>query len=213
MTKRRVLLALLAGAPALAFAMFGEDSRAAVPVRPSGDTVMSAARLSSLYAWREDDKLVIAVTLGGAREPSADQMGMFSTDTLLGIHIDTDEDTKADHDIYVRFGQNKKGTWGVQVEGLPGTEEPIEGTVGRILEGDSDTKVFAGLRDDPFFFDLQGWDDTVEEGSLQFAGLTGDPRDSLAGRNVTAVVLEMDYDEVVDDETTPIEVWATSATK
>ena len=212
MTKRRVLLALLAAAPAVAFAMFGGDSRAAVPVQLPGDTVISAARLSSLYAWREGDKLVIAVTLGGAREPSEDQAGAYSADTLLSLKIDSDEDRQADHVIYVRFGQNENDKWGVQVEGLPGTEDAIEGPVDTTLEGEGDTKAFAGLRDDPFFFDLQGWEETLKEGSPQFAGLTGDPRDSLAGRNVTAVVLEMSFDDVVTDGK-PIEVWATSAIK
>ena len=45
--------------------------------------------------------------------------------------------------------------------------------------------LWAGLVDDPFFFDAQGFEDTLATESLSFTGT-----DAFEGRNVMAIVLE-----------------------
>jgi hypothetical protein len=74
----------------------------------------------------------------------------------------------------------------------PADGEPVEigFTVGD-LEGAAagDTRVFAGLRSDPFFLDLPGFMRSVKTGRLAFAEVG---QNSLAGFNVLGVVVELD---------------------
>ena len=84
-------------------------------------------------------------------------------------------------------------------------------------------KAFAGYRNDPFFFDSQGF--TALVASFAAPGQSGDVvgafglgtrarRDSFAGRNVSAIVFEMDLNTLAPlaGATRPsIRVWATTS--
>jgi hypothetical protein len=72
------------------------------------------------------------------------------------------------------------------------------------LEKDG-VKVWAGLFDDPFFFDLQGFRDTLNTGTLSFDS----ERDFFAGQNLTAVVIEIPKDLI--DTGAPVDVWGATA--
>ncbi|KIG16868.1 hypothetical protein DB30_04030 [Enhygromyxa salina] len=165
-----------------------------------------AADISDLYAWHtEDDRLVMIVNfagLGGAGSP-----GTYDADVLYGVRIDRDGDGISDHDIWVRFGQNGAGAWGVQVAGLPG-EEPVEGPVNETLTSDGGALVFAGPREDPFFFDLDGFLATLDTGTLSFDA----SNDTFAGTNVTSIVIEADIAGIADGATN-LSIWATAARK
>jgi hypothetical protein len=67
--------------------------------------------------------------------------------------------------------------------------------------------VFAGLRDDPFFFDLQGFQDTLATATVAFTGA-----DALAGLNASAIVFEMDSATLVGNGHN-ISAWATTGRK
>ena len=82
------------------------------------------------------------------------------------------------------------------------------GGVEETLEGAGGAQLFAGLRDDPFFFDFQGFGDTLATGQIMFDA----DRDSFAGTNVTALVVEMDLDDALDGEST-LSMWATASRK
>ena len=162
-----------------------------------------AADLADLYAWHTDaGSLVTAITFGGLTAPG--EPASYDADVLYGIHIDRDADQVADTDIWARFGQDDQGNWGLQVSNLPGTGAPVTGAVEQVIAVPGGS-IYAGLRDDPFFFDLQGFNDTATTGVLSFdAG-----RDSLAGTNVTALVFEMDLASAVADSGN-IQIWATT---
>jgi hypothetical protein len=105
----------------------------------------------------------------------------------------------------VRFGQDKdSGEWGVQVTGLPGGDSVASGPVETVFEAGGGLQVYAGLRDDPFFFDLQGYLDTLSTGTLSFTAT-----DFFTGLNVTAIVLEIKASTVAEDSE-EIQVWATT---
>lgn len=172
------------------------------------------ADIADMYAWHQGDKLYLAMTFAGARMPAADQTGTFDEGVLYGFHIDNDGDNAPDVDVWVRFGQNEAGAWGVKVEGLPGTTGAVIGAAGgTVTDTDSGLRVYSGLRDDPFFFDLQGFRDTATSGSLQFASLVGSgARDSLAGTNATAIVLEADL-AAASGSSTALQIWGTTGRK
>lgn len=162
--------------------------------------------IGDLYAWHTDNDTVVAVlTFSGPAMPAADQAGTYDADTLYAIHIDNTGDAIANDTIYVRYGKNALDEWGIQVSGIPGEPADVVGAVETEISGAS-AKVWTGLRDDPFFFDLQGFQDTLMTGTLSFDGT----RDSFAGANITSIVIEMPEAAVVGAGTT-FSIWATTA--
>lgn len=101
------------------------------------------------------------------------------------------------HTINVRFAQN--GTGGgcaaqaefVAATGATAISSTIAGALGTDLTGTGSTHFWTGLRDDAFFFDLAGFQQTVAMGTLQFHTITaGTPADSFAGMNTPVMVFE-----------------------
>jgi hypothetical protein len=88
----------------------------------------------------------------------------------------------------------------------PGASGPVIGPVEKKIDGGLNARVYAGLRDDPFFFDLEGFRNTLATGTLSFDG----SRDTFAGSNCTAIVLEMDLAAAQAGGAT-LQLWATTA--
>mgnify|MGYP006164518407 FL=1 len=80
----------------------------------------------------------------------------------------------------------------------------IEGAVETDLVKDG-VRVRAGLFDDPFFFDLQGFRDTTRTGTLMF----NNRRDFFAGQNLTAVVIEVPKNRI--DKGALVDIWAATS--
>ena len=167
--------------------------------------------IGDLYAWHKgqgaDQKLVAVLTFAGPAEPVAGQSGTYDADTLYTIYIDNSGDNLPDLTIHARYGQNPNGDWGVQVIGLPGEPGPIVGAVETSIQGTS-SMVWTGLRDDPFFFDLQGFGETAGTGTISFDST----RDFFAGKNITALVLEMPMAAALGAGS-KVNIWATTAKK
>lgn len=145
----------------------------------------AAADLSDLYVWHTDQNVYAVITFAGRRAPAPGQSGTYDAEVLYTLEIDADRDTYVDKRVLIQFGQNQLGEWGVSVV-APGVGQ-ITGPVEEVLTSDT-LRVFAGLRDDPFFFDLQGHAESLATSSLRFDST----RDSFAGTNATAIVLEID---------------------
>ena len=169
-------------------------------------TNIDAADIADLYAWHSADKLTLVLTFAGPAAPAAGQAGMYDPDVLYGLHIDSNGDHQPDSEIWVRFAQNDLGAWGVQLVGLPGEAGAVQGAVDTELNGAGGAKVWTGLRDDPFFFDLQGFTDTLNTGALSFMST----RDSFEGLNATAVVIEVPLAAALAGGTN-LSLWATSS--
>ncbi|MCP4868421.1 MAG: DUF4331 domain-containing protein [Proteobacteria bacterium] len=163
-----------------------------------------AADIADLYAWHTDDSTLVTVLTFAGLGVSGDP-AMYDEDVPYGIHIDNDGDAIADQDIWARFAPDSLGNWGLQVQGLPGTGAPVSGAVEQVIEAPGG-RIFAGLRDDPFFFDLGGFNTTVSTGDLTFDSSA----DSLAGTNVTSIVLEMDLGSALDGAES-LSIWSTTS--
>ena len=108
--------------------------------------------------------------------------------------------------IKARFGPGKgPNEWGVQFAGIPGVNGTIEGPVDTNLTKDGVT-ARAGLFDEPFFFDLQGFRESRAMGTLRFKNT----RNFFDGQNDTALVLEIPKDRFAS-ATTPLGFWITTA--
>ena len=167
-----------------------------------------AADIGDLYAWHSgsgaDQVLTVVLTHGGPLLPS--ESVTYDPDVLYTIAIDTDADHIANTEIFIRFAQNDLGEWGVQVTGLPGATGQMVGAIETTITNGDVCKAFAGLRDDPFFFDLEGFNQTLDTGALAF-----DPnRDFFAGANISAIVLEMPMSAALGISNS-LSIWATTS--
>jgi hypothetical protein len=194
--RRTLLLAALGIAPGAARA---SDHAEADALR--GDAI---ADLDDLYAWHtRGGKIVVVLTFGGAQTLAYGPVAALDDQVLYGVHLDEDADGVAEHDVWIRFGQNSVGAWGVQLLGIPGGNAVVEGPVDVALDAGNGLQAQAGTFDDPFFMDFAGYLDTVATGTIRMI----DSRDSFAGKNVDAIVFELDAGAL---GSTAVKIWATT---
>ncbi len=179
---------------------FAADHNDPVRVQATGTTTGDpAADIADIFAYYrgptgKPDSIVLALTW--RVDPLYEVT--FDPSIRYGIHVDNDASFAnlaeargvgmgAEYDIWIWFGK-KRGTtneWGVYLENVPGLGgRKVAGDVGKVLRPAPGVRIMAGLADDPFFFDLDGF----------FAGLSvalgnpaGDPAlPDAARRRVTA---------------------------
>lgn len=204
----------------LLFTAFSASASAADHADAPRSATDPSTDITDVFLFREGGKMVGAICFGGAPVPRArvdGPTGRFDPDALFIYNIDLDGDARPEYEILIRFGRNSKGESGVQFEGLPGAgAQFVSGPVERVLASPTGLRAYAGLRDDPFFFDFEGFAATIgsfnstdkPKGALFF-----DPsRDSFARRNLTALVFEMDPALIVarpgNSSNKLIRVWA-----
>ncbi len=175
------------------------------------------ADITDVYAFRSpanNDNLVVALDVNGLTTPA--ELRNFATDVEYDINVDTNADLAADATVKVTFSGNPLT---FKVEGLG---DPITGPV--TAPGSADAKitdangikVFAGPRDDPFFFDLVGFKNLVAHPVAPVSGLrpAGEtPVDMFAGTNISAIVIELPITAVTgaaNSNTGTIKAWATT---
>lgn len=194
-----------------------------------------AADLADIFVFLSPEtpatKMVGAITFGGRSAPRSriDQSFYCDPSVLYVLNIDRadaagDFDDVADVRIFVRFGRNGAGACGVQFENVPGAGGTFSGRIEGVITSPAGLKAFAGLRNDPFFFDAEGFSALVasfgagapQSGDVAAAfGLGTRPRrDSFANRNVSAIVFEMDLNTlapITGGVRPKMRVWGTTA--
>ena len=72
-------------------------------------------------------------------------------------------------------------------------------------------RAFAGMRDDPFFFDLDGFNNILsQEPGKSFLGCNSPRTDKFAGTNVSSIVIELRPSHLTRQGNSNIGVWATT---
>ncbi len=168
-------------------------------------TADTPADIADVYSWHTADSVVIAVTFAGPQPTTAP--AFYDRNMLYTVNI-SNAGTRADVEIpiQVRFGPGANANeFGVQVTGLPGVTGALVGPVETNLTSNGVT-FRAGLFDDPFFFDLVGFRQTVSTGTLAF----DNQRNFFAGQNLTAIVMEIPRSRI-ENGTNPIGIWASTA--
>lgn len=247
--KRHSTLAAVGGIALLAAASMTLGSQEVVAADHAdapGASSDPASDIADFYAWHtEDGKVVAIITFAPLQAPGAE--AAYDADVLYTVHIDNTaaagglatplaplpddntNDNESDIQINVRFGQNGAGEWGVQIENLPGVDGAIEGAVGEMIDGGDGNIAQAGTFDDPFFFDLVGFQDTIANAGtddpamkvdfdLAFGSLGDFPDsiipapDALAGTNIHAIVVEFDTEVALNANPDGLlQLWATTA--
>lgn len=172
--------------------------------------------IADVFAWNTDTlsnggNAVLALTFAG---PVASSDFAGDRDVLYGLHVDGgDADFDADLDLWFRFAEDATGRWGFLAQNVPGSGDVV-GRVGSVVDLGG-ARVFTGVRDDPFFFDLLGFRMTVSSGDLMFRSLTAPSNvapDDFAGANVSAIVVEFPLSALPGGGTDgPYRVWATTS--
>ena len=166
-----------------------------------GTTSDSAADIADVFLWNPTATTVAtAVTVAGPKEAGVGPT--YDRDVLYRLHLSNDGDPTTDEFVVdVRFGRDANGNWGVQFQGVPGVATPMVGPVQTLVTSGA-ARAEAGLFDDPFFFDLQGFNDTKATGVLSMTN----SRNFFAGKNDTAFVI--DFPRAAVDAGKPITAWA-----
>jgi len=165
-----------------------------------------AADIADVYTFRSPvnpDNIVLAMTVSGFIPPSEASTTFFDPNVLYQWKIDNTGDAVEDLVIQAFV----TGTGGNQVMHFRGPAAPsVTGATSRVIDGPetatvrvSNTEtpiigsrngmtVFAGVRDDPFFFDLVQFKKIIAGQATSFRnpGI-----DSFAGTNVLAIVVEL----------------------
>src|SRR5688500_14110941 len=91
-----------------------------------------------------------------------DTEGLYDEDALYTIWVDNDGDNESDIAIRWRFGRDAEGNVGVRWEDVPGALDNVAGPVEEIFDVGKGARVWSGHADDPFFFDAQGYLETLD---------------------------------------------------
>jgi hypothetical protein len=160
--------------------------------------------ITDLYVFRAADpaNLVFVANSQGLTSPANTANLKFDENTVLEFNIDKNGDNVEDLVIQCKFdaASNKMHVYGPVAPSATGTKSKLEGTVttevavtaygSAALTGTGTTgiKVFAGPRDDPFFFDLNRYK-AILGGTAP--GFSNPGTDTFAGTNVLSVVVEV----------------------
>ncbi len=182
-----------------------------------GTTADRAADIADIFAYHRGtgatQTLVTALTFSGPNAPMAMQRMSCDRDVLYTIHIDTTGDAMPEHNIRARLAPDDRMNCFVRWEGLPGVPNAVV-VPAELTRTIGTVKVFAGFRDDPFFFDLQGFRETLAMAATAPAGMgirmTND-RDFFAGKNSSAFVVEIPVSALGAITGNRLKVWATTA--
>jgi hypothetical protein len=169
------------------------------------------ADIADVYAWHTgsgaEARLVLAYTFSGPNAPGGMTKIPCDRDVLYTIHVqpgmagEPADDTAQHMRINVRLGSDDVGNCFATFEGLPNVPAPItirtEAPVR--MQG---FNLFAGLRDDAFFFDLDGFRQTLAMGTVKMIS----DRDFFAKKNTPAFVVEMPLPAGAE-----LKVWGTAA--
>lgn len=183
-----------------------------------------ATDIADIYAFRRADNLVVAMTVQNLTI-SGSGTDLFNPRARYQIFVDNTNDAvlAANATITVTFSGTSPQMF--KVEGL--TPVAIEGPTSGFSNAASPAvttsgpiSVFAGPRDDPFFFDLAGFREFLAGTYTPAAGLrsasTGLPRNAFDGLNVAAIVIELPITAVtglVDPNSGVIRAWGATSVR
>lgn len=159
--------------------------------------------ITDYYAFQsptDNNNMVFVANLQGLLSPAATGVVAFDENTLIEFNIDSDGDLREDMVIQAIPRDGKMIVFGPSVPGTVGATSSINTTGTRVevditeygetanVGSDNGIKVFAGPRDDPFFFDLGAYQAVL--GGVA-TGFSNPGADTFSGTNVLSLVIEV----------------------
>jgi len=148
--------------------------------------------INDLYVFdgANASKTVLAMTVS----PAAGVLGpkAFGSRVRYTFHVDNSGDNVADINYVARFGARGSGPGSTQTVSLfRNGVEIAKGSTGHTTPIRTGGKLFAGIRSDPFFFDLLGFRGTLGLGPNTNTLCDSDPTDFFKDLNAMAIVIEV----------------------
>ena len=183
-----------------------------------------ATDVTDVYAFKGADanSRVFVINTQGLLSPAASAAAKFDANTLIELNIDNNNDNVEDLVIQALFDGTSMKFYGPVAPSATGTKSKLEGAVTAsvavtaygaaaptVATGSNGIKVFAGPRDDPFFFDLDQFKKVIAGTA---AGFRNPGVDAFAGTNVLSVVMEVPV-SLLGSSTGKINVWAETKKK
>jgi hypothetical protein len=178
--------------------------------------------ITDVYVFRAQDpnNMVFVANTQGLLSPGATAEANFDENTLIEFNIDNTGDNIEDLVIQAIAKNGKMKVYGPAAPKTTGTISYLNinklstqvditryGQDAQIGIGDNGVKVFAGPRDDPFFFDLVQFRKVI---AGQASAFNNPGSDTFAGTNVMALVVEVPKSLLGSNGT--INVWAETKT-
>jgi Domain of unknown function (DUF4331) len=214
MKKRKVLLTVLAAAVALTGGIIYAADHLDAPAVSN-----QATDITDVYVFQGENtsNLVFVANTQGLLSPSATGTAKFDEKTLIEFNIDNTGDNVEDLVIQAIVMNNKMRVYGPYKPTATGSKSIISPSAfsvqasvtpygqAPIVGDENGIKVFAGPRDDPFFFDLNQFKKVV--GGMA-PGFTDPGVDAFKGTNVMSIVVEVPKSKLGGSGT--LNVWAES---
>jgi uncharacterized protein DUF4331 len=175
-----------------------------------------------VFAGQDTNNLVFVGNSQGLIAPSATGAAQFDPNTMIEFKIDNNGDNVEDLVIQAVDSANTIVFYGPTKPTLTGTRSKLEtsarigsvavtsytATSPTIITTTSGIKLFAGPRDDPFFFDLDQFHKILAGTAT---GFNNPGTDTFAGTNVMSIVIEVP--KTMLNSTGKLGVWLTTSTK
>ena len=176
--------------------------------------------ITDVYVFRAQnpDNMVFVANTQGLLSPAATGDAGFDENTMIEFNIDNNGDNVEDLVIQCIAKNGKMKVYGPAMPKVTGTISYLNinklsvqtditkyGQDALSATGDNGVKVFAGPRDDPFFFDLVRFRQVIAGTASSF---NNPGNDTFAGTNVMAIVVEVPKSLLGSNGT--INVWAES---
>ena len=181
--------------------------------------------ITDVYAWRAGNgNTVLALNVNGLTKTGQKPVfasgvpGVGTTKSVAyWLRVDNNGDAVSDVDLKVTF--SKPGAKGVQVMKVSRNGKLLltgKSSAGKsvVINKQNGAKAYAGLRDDPFFFDLAGYldilaalDTDTSNDAKSFVGCESPRTDFFKGLNVSSIVLELPSNLLTAGGKTGIGVW------
>ena len=202
--KKKILLSGLFGAVLVGSIIYAADHIDAPAVTGPGST-SPGNDITDIYAFQspaDNSKMVFVLNTQGLLSPAASATATFPSNVMYEFNIDNSGDNVEDLVIQCLVQNGKMRVYGPVAVGTPGTVSTVR-TSGPSTEvsvtaygaaspstasNANGIRIFAGPRDDPFFFDLVRFKEILAGTQT---GFRSPGVDSFAGTNVMSIVVEV----------------------
>lgn len=222
MKKKLIPISLLAAA--LAGSIIYAADHIDAPAVTGAGSVSLGNDITDIYAFQspaDNSKMVFVINTQGLLSSSASAAAAFPANIMYEMNIDNTGDNVEDLVIQFLIQKGKVRAYGPVAPGTTGatsvvrTNGPVTeaavtayGSAAVIGTNPNGIRVFAGPRDDPFFFDLARYKEIIAGTQ---AGFRNPGIDTFAGTNVMALVVEVP--KTLLGSATTLNVWAETKMK
>ena len=219
MKRKKVVVILSCALVAIAGIVLAADHNDAPAVKGQ------ATDVTDLYVFQgqNTDNLVFVGSTQGLLAPGATPGAKFDPKTLIQFKIDNNGDNVEDLVIQAIYQDGKVNVFGPTRPSHTGARSKIEkedflGSVPVtpygashpiVVTSSNGIKLFAGPRDDPFFFDLDQFHMVV---AGQASSFNNPGKDTFAGTNVLSIIVEVPK-KLLHASSGKLGVWLTTSTQ